>query len=531
MAALNSISTLILQGFVFVALLTVLVAAHELGHFLAARAFGMGVDAFAIFMGGVRATKLDDLVERPLASKRWVAIGWAASLLAAILGGLEKQQPLFIAGMAMSSLVMPLWVTGRLEALYHMPRGKGYRTLAISWAAALGVLWFGAGPRALSPVSALALLLAGSLVALLVLYYHPLSQKPEDTPMGYGSIEIEGGRKEVRFRPLLCRESRAGTEFSLLLLPLGGFAAIKGMVSREDGSETRIPGGFYSKPPFARFVVLAAGPFFSVLFGSLCLFGLWSVVGQEKFADKPVIGEVAPGTPAARAGMKAGDIVTSVDGAPIKIWFDFVSNVRDKAGKDVRVSFLREGKPMEIVARPVPTAKPEPVADAKGNPSNVPFRVQGRLGVMASTVTERVPVMKAARDAAAAPIYFAKGLVTVLSQPGGAKENLGGPAAIADLTAKATQQGLSRVIYLAAMLSLSLAVMNLLPIPPFDGGQMLMAVVEMLRGGRRLSIGVQRAVSTVGMFLVLALMLSITALDVGRFAGGQNRPPASGSGK
>ncbi|MEJ5170169.1 MAG: site-2 protease family protein, partial [Fimbriimonadales bacterium] len=116
-------------------------------------------------------------------------------------------------------------------------------------------------------------------------------------------------------------------------------------------------------------------------------------------------------------------------------------------------------------------------------------------------------------------VSMVSGLLGIVRQPSRASEEVGGPGTIAMFAFEATKEGIVGILALAAGLSISLGIMNLLPIPPLDGGQMLVAFVEMLRRGQRLSIQVQNLVANVGFVLVLLLVFSVLAVDVGRIVG------------
>jgi regulator of sigma E protease len=116
------------------------------------------------------------------------------------------------------------------------------------------------------------------------------------------------------------QEPESEIEFTVRPLPVGGFVRIKGMMPQDDGSETLVPNGFYSKSPLRRLSVLFAGPLFSVLAGIILLVGLFIFVGKPTL-EKPIIGGVLGGTPAEQAGLKAGDRIVALDGKPIQKWF------------------------------------------------------------------------------------------------------------------------------------------------------------------------------------------------------------------
>lgn len=512
---------------VFMVVLTVLVAVHELGHFWFARMFGMRVDAFAVMMGGRRSTDLRPYLRRPLAPTALVWAGYAIAVLLVLAGSLGRVDLLYTLGLALLAVPLPLWVAVRIGALYHQPLLATVKSMGYSWLAFLGILFVATRLKGVGVNEVLTLLFFGSLIGLLMVYYHPVAHKPEDAPMGRGEIALgddAGGdegpeRVEVRFRPLLSRIDRHGTEFSLLALPLGGFAAIHGMHPKDDGSETRIESGFYSKSPLARFLVLLAGPLFSVLFGVVLLVGLFTMVGVEKPVNEARFGAVLSGKPADRAGLKPGDRVLSVDAKPVQTWYELISEVRDRPGMPLRLVVERGSRQFAVTVTPEKDAEPTPVLGPDLEPT-AKMRVQGKIGAAISTRFERVPFGEAWVRAGTAPVAMVAGLLSLATQPSRAKEEFGGPASVVTLTHTATSEGLPKVITLAAMLSVSLGIMNLLPFPPLDGGQMVIAFVEMLRRGRRLSMQVQHVISTVGMLLVMALVVGVAMLDVSRFVGG-----------
>ncbi len=259
MPIFDTLREVLVTGSVFLLVITVLVFVHELGHFWAAKAFGMHVDAFAVMMGGIRKTDLRSHLEKPMVPAFVLYLVGIVSTVALAIAGAINSQLLFISAMAILSFALPVWVILRLAALYHLPLAMAFKSLAICWISVLVILGIGSGFRNLDPAYFGGMLLAGSYVAILLVYYHPVSRKSDDTPQGYGEITIDGEDVDVRFRPVFSTMSKGGTEFSFLALPLGGFAAIKGMHPKPDGSEVNIDKGFYSKPAWQRLVVLFAG--------------------------------------------------------------------------------------------------------------------------------------------------------------------------------------------------------------------------------------------------------------------------------
>lgn len=318
---------------------------------------------------------------------------------------------------------------------------------------------------------------------------------------------------------------RNGTSFTLRPWPLGGFVRIKGMVPEEDGSERLEPGGFYSKPAWQRVLVLLAGPLFSILAGLAILIPLYSLNGVKTLGTK--VGEIKAGSPASKSDLKPGDKIVAVDGVPVASFLEIVRTIRDKGGKSVELSFTRNGAAGVTTVVPELEANPSPVLDSYVRPSSE-MRRQARMGV-APDPSERLLIKVPFRDAVIAgvlwPVDMAKGIVTSLLNPARFKENVGGPGTIVKETYAAAKDGLDTFVQLAALLSISLGIFNLLPFGFLDGGQILMNFIEILRRGRRPSMKFLIAFQSVGFVLIGLLIFGAIASDINRFFGGDK--PAS----
>jgi regulator of sigma E protease len=143
---------------------------------------------------------------------------------------------------------------------------------------------------------------------------------------------------------------------------------------------------------------------------------------------------------------------------------------------------------------------------------------QARLGIAFGQKLVAVPFSAAIAEAVDAPVLMVTSLASMVVKPSSAGEQVAGPTTMAKVTSAAVKSGPYYVIWLAAMLSISLGVLNLLPIVPLDGGQMVVAFVEMFRGGRRLSIQMQQILANTGIGLLVLLFLAASAVDLGRNA-------------
>lgn len=523
-------------GALLLVTLTVLVAVHELGHYLVAKWCGMEVEAFAVMMGGIRKTDLSQYMAKPLLPGIWV---WTAALASAavwLLGEGIRVEALSVAGLALLTFVIPGWIGMRLEALYHLPRFEALRKFGMCWLGAVVLIALGTRMQGLNPSLILGVLLGGSMLAILMLYYYPVSSKEEDTPQGQGSIDLPIRDPEIKtdvkvtvwFRPVWHWTSKSGTEFSLLALPLGGFARIKGMEPKADGSEVGISNGFYSKNPLKRLAVLFAGPLFSILLGILLVGICFSAYGKTDDSKEPLVGSLIAGAAADRAGLKVGDRIVSVDDVPVKTFKEIGQQLRDNVeekpdgtlvGRKTKIAYERNGIVNTIDIVPDVDPKPFPILDENNEMTGEMMR-QARLAVRPPQVTESLTVGEAFTEAAMFPINAARQMLSMFTNINKAEQMIGGPMTTAQV-AQASAQGFNTALLFAGLLSISLGVMNLLPFPPLDGGQMVVAFVELFRGGRRLSTRMQQALQTAGFCAILALMATAFIVDIGR----QTAPP------
>lgn len=523
MQSLQTISQYALGGLAFLVVITVLVFVHELGHYLSAKACGMGVDSFAIMIGGRRVTDLESKLEKPLAPAKIVWLSALAAVVLMFVGSLTKASFVSLTGLSLLSVALPIWVTCRLGFLYHLDMVTSFKNLAICWVGAILVLLYSNKGAGIEPTQVLTVIGLASGLALILLYYKPVLGKGEESTMGEGVIDVDGEKVDVKYRPLLSRKNKEGTEFSLLMIPAGGFCSIHGMAPKPDASETKIDKGFYSMSPLKRLITLFAGPFFSIAFGIILITILYSTVGESQAINRPIIGVINSDSAASKAGLKVGDTITSINGVKPETFYDVIQIVRTSPNKELQVDYLRKGKVYQTTMTPTLGKSETPVFTPDLEPSGE-TKKQGLAGMLWDSKFVKLSPTVAFQKGVALPFRMIHDLVNIAKKPSRAKDELGGPGTIAVIAVDAAQQGITTVMLLAALLSISLGVMNLLPIFPLDGGQMVVAFIEMLRGGKRLSMQVQGYVSTSGFFLVLALAATMLAMDVNRFVGKEVKP-------
>lgn len=229
---------------------------------------------------------------------------------------------------------------------------------------------------------------------------------------------------------------------------------------------------------------------------------------------QPIIGEVSTGSPAARAGLRMGDRVISAAGTEVSTWSQFVEIVRARPEQPLELIIDRNGERLTISA--VPESERELNAEME--------RVEiGRLGVAAQQeiVFREVGLGESIRYGVTTTWTTSTTIVTLLGDlfTGQASpRSLGGPLAIGQLSGQAARFGAETFLQWMALLSVNLAVLNLLPIPVLDGGQLLFIGVEAVRG-RPLSIEQRLRLSHFGLIIVVGIMVWAITNDFLRFFG------------
>ena len=231
----------------------------------------------------------------------------------------------------------------------------------------------------------------------------------------------------------------------------------------------------------------------------------------ERF-QPPVIGGVNPGQPAARAGVQAGDSVIQVGGAPIAAFSELVERVSASPGRPIDFAVVRDSQEVRLTVVPDSTVVEDPLT---GRDTTV-----GRIGALAANRLiarhEDLSFPEAVREGArntrelAGTIF---GVLGALFERKIGMNQLGGPIEIAKQSARAAQEGMGSLLALLALLSINLAVLNLLPIPVLDGGQILLQVAESVKGSP-FSARTRQYILGTGVALVLLLMLVVSYNDI-----------------
>jgi regulator of sigma E protease len=310
---------------------------------------------------------------------------------------------------------------------------------------------------------------------------------------------------------------RSGTNYRLNLLPIGGYCQMKGEDGKtneaEQQREFRTEGGydtdnFQAKSPLQRLAIVLAGPVANFIVAIVLLFGAALAFGIPAEAPTTTIAQMLPGFPAMRGGMEAGDKIVSIDGRQITDGTALVSTIHGSLGKKLHIVYTRNGVAHEVDLTPI------------GMPGD---EKDGHLGFTPLPTTHHVGVGQAWRYSVDEFGYVWTRTFgffgTLLTHPASVAGQVQGPIGMARTSMQAAQFGPFYFVSVAALISISLGIFNLLPIPALDGGRGAFILVEMLRG-RPVDPEKEALVHVGGIAVLIVLMLVVSFHDVaGALAG------------
>ena len=312
---------------------------------------------------------------------------------------------------------------------------------------------------------------------------------------------------------------RHGTRWKIAAIPLGGYVKFFGddsVASTPDRSliENIDPAerehSFVFQSVAKRAAIVVAGPVANFILAIVIFAGIFMIFGMQTLS--PRVDEVQPGSPAAAAGFKPGDMVLSIDGDKIDSFETMQRIVSDSAGTALKITVERNGAPVALTATPVLHQE----KDIFGNVQRI-----GLLGIRRSPSPgdvkyQRVSPPKAVWLSVQETWFVVDKTLTYLGRVVIGRERanqLGGPIRIAQMSGQVASISFVALVHLAAVLSVSIGLLNLFPIPLLDGGHLLFYEIEATRG-RPLSERAQEVGFRIGFAIVIMLMIFATFNDI-----------------
>ncbi len=281
------------------------------------------------------------------------------------------------------------------------------------------------------------------------------------------------------------------TQYSLRMIPLWAYAAM------EDHSDP--PGrGYYEKSVWARIGSALGGPAASLLLAAVVFAVIFSVIGTPQ--PTTVIGDVLKGYPAETSGLRRGDRITSINGAPVDAWEDVVQVLRRSPGVRVTLTIVRDGQEKKIEV--VPTRSEEGL---------------GIVGIQSAVEVRTEGVLRGIRDGFLQTLLVAQAWVRMLvgAITGKVAVEIVGPVGIGQLIGEASRNSLAEALFLIGVYSAIVGLVNLLPVPMLDGGKIAFLLVEAVRG-RPVDPEKENLVHLIGFAILFALGILVTVRDIQR---------------
>lgn len=310
----------------------------------------------------------------------------------------------------------------------------------------------------------------------------------------------------IGFGPALFKwTDKKGTCWQISLLPFGGYVSVYGqedMFNRKKYYEMpkeQKKGHYLSAPAWKQFIIVSGGVFMNFVLAWLIYSALFAF--KPKQIQLPVVGQVIQESSAFKAGIKPGDTILTIDNKKITHWGDIIIAKELASNRDAKIALVRNSELVQVSVSPA--EKWGLIADG----SKVEFHKKGFFGALYSGARETYRQSKT--------------LITVLKQiitGERSTKQLGSFISIAQVSAKAMETGLVALLSIIALISVNLAVVNLLPIPAVDGGYLMVLLIEAIirrkLGGRGMEFTI-----LIGWFFIISLMCLTMWNDISRMFG------------
>lgn len=304
----------------------------------------------------------------------------------------------------------------------------------------------------------------------------------------------------IGFGPKLISRKYGETVYSLRAVPLGGFNDIAGM---DPESNTAGERGFCEKPVLSRMIVILAGATMNFVLPIILFFMIYATLGAAKPAPEPIIGGIVQGMSAEKAGLQEGDEILSVDGQSVATWKDFTDKLKNvEAGKDIRLKYKRGEEISEVTLTP------------KYNEQEKRALIGVQSSILYEPKTLPESLTLAINRTKEITMFMVDSIAQLFKEPE-QTENLAGPIGIVQMAGQVAERGFIPLLNFAALLSINLGIINLLPVPVLDGGHFVNLCIEAIRG-EPLGAKVVAYTQRVGIALLLVLMLFATKNDIVR---------------
>jgi membrane-associated protease RseP (regulator of RpoE activity) len=330
---------------------------------------------------------------------------------------------------------------------------------------------------------------------------------------------IYANKFSIGFGPVLLKYQGKETEYALRALPLGGFVGFP-----DDDPDSEIPATdpnlLRNRPILDRAIVISAGVIANLLFAYFLLVVQVSVTGTQQLNYQPgvIVSGIATdlSTAAGKAGIQAQDIILAVDGEELgsskTAIVKLMAEIQSHAQKPLTFQIRRDTTDLKI------EVTPDAKADGKGQ---IGVKLSPNVNVVFDRAVNPIDALaKGATEFERVAVLTVTGLAQLVTHFGETAAQVAGPIKIVEIGASIAESNVAGLIQFAALISINLAVMNILPLPALDGGQLAFLLVEALMG-KPLPNKIQETVMQTGLFLLLGLGVFLVIRDTANLSGVQ----------
>lgn len=302
-------------------------------------------------------------------------------------------------------------------------------------------------------------------------------------------LGVKVNEYSIGMGPLLWQTKKGETEYSLRALPIGGYCKIEG----EDG-DSDDDRSFGKKPWWAKVIILAAGAFMNFVLCILLLIGLFWYSG----AYSTTLADVSEGYPAQIAGIQAGDTIVAIDGVEYDDWIEVVNAIEASKGSPMTFTVERDGQTHDYTLSAVES--------------------DGRylMGITCKLIHSPIKAIGQAFSTTKSTMIAMGQFFGQLFTGKASSDDVVGVVGIVSMIGEQAKFGFSNVVYLMAIISLNLGMVNLLPLPALDGGRILFVIIRLITRDK-IGDNAEAVTHAVGMVLLLALMAFLIIKDLNRF--------------
>jgi regulator of sigma E protease len=317
------------------------------------------------------------------------------------------------------------------------------------------------------------------------------------------------------FGPKIMGKKMGETEYVISAFPLGGYVKMLGEENDEEIIPEETHRSFSNKPVLMRIAIAAAGPFFNFLLAFILFSGIYLISGYPIMTAE--VGQVRPNSPADKADIVKGDIIEYIDGKKIDKWDDIKKCIEKSPHQGLDMVITRGNKRISTVVFP----KKEIVKNIFGEEVK-----SALIGIVASGKIKELPLgpYRALMEGGKKTWELtALTVLTVVKLFQGVIpiKTLGGPIMIGQLTGDIARENLSYLLPFMAVISINLAILNLLPVPVLDGGLIFLFLIEMVIR-KPISIKKREMAQKIGFFLLILLMIIVFYNDLIRIITNHN---------